>query len=981
MLEVRNLTKIYTPKNGVAVTALDDVTLSFPETGMVFLLGKSGSGKSTLLNVCGGLDSPTSGEIIVKGRSSKDFSRQDFDSYRNTFVGFIFQEYNILNEFSVEDNISLALELQNKRKDKAAVQKLLEDVDLAGYANRKPNTLSGGQKQRIAIARALIKSPEIIMADEPSGALDSATGKQVFETLKKLSKDKLVLVVSHDRDFAELYGDRIIELKDGKVISDVSKNLQQQVALTENIASTKNVLCIKQGATLSDKDFAEIKRFISQTSSDVIITGGEREVKNFKKSNRINDDGAQEVFQDTAPSERKSYRPEDSRFISSRLPLRHAIKIGFSGLKSKPVRLFFTIVLCTIAFIMFGLFSTMSFYNSESTFKESLMNSQQNIMCLRKDYITNVDWYQQGELMHSYKSSYYATFTSAEITEMKGIYGNDVFAGVQADLSYNIRSAVSSYWRNQIEVIACLSQDNTLRQTIVGKYPEKDNELCISSYAANVLLNCQTFDESGNTITFQSSEEIIGKQLNIRGKNYTVTGIFDSGTLPEKYDALKGDTTESDNGRLMQQFYTELTDGLHLVAFATEGTVKEVASNENFYKPSKTQFQRIAATMVGNGDVQLPDYNNSIYVGISELTDNTKVYYIDKSALGDGDVIVDTMFFTEFAVGIFDQKRADLTDDRQLQYYDTLINTCYELQSGGVWNYNEDTKESYLTPFTQEEFSKKASDVLQALVKEKAQAQLAAQLIDDSTRVPIGDRVTLNVIGFWAAKDPQQADRTIYIPDNMVTSLLETAKSRLEYYEEYSTNYVQDPDAFYTKLYLPYDRSQAQTDTYWEIYKSDAYRSDDTRITLSGYLLESLAMADSTIESMSKVFLYVGIALAAFAALLFSNFISVSISQKRRDIGILRAVGAKSTDVFKIFFSESAFIATICILISTAASVFISGYINTELAASIGVSLLVFGVPSFVILVSIAILTAVLATFFPVYSAARKKPIDSIRAV
>ena len=188
LLEVRELKKIYKTKKGADVHALDGVTLKFPETGMVFLLGKSGSGKSTLLNVCGGLDSPSSGEIIVKGRSSKDFSQSDFDSYLNTFIGFIFQEYNILNEFSVEDNIALALELQGKPKDKKAINALLEDVDLVGYAKRKPNTLSGGQKQRIAIARALIKSPEIIMADEPTGALDSKTGKQVFETLKKLSE-------------------------------------------------------------------------------------------------------------------------------------------------------------------------------------------------------------------------------------------------------------------------------------------------------------------------------------------------------------------------------------------------------------------------------------------------------------------------------------------------------------------------------------------------------------------------------------------------------------------------------------------------------------------------------------------------------------------------------------------------------------------------------------------------------------------------
>ena len=144
MLEVIHLTKLYKTKGGADVRALDDVSLRFPEKGMVFLLGRSGSGKSTLLNVCGGLDSPTSGEIVVKGRSSKDFTQSDFDSYRNTFVGFVFQEYNILDEFSVEDNIALALELQGKPKDKKTIEKLLADVDLSGYAKRKPNTLAGG---------------------------------------------------------------------------------------------------------------------------------------------------------------------------------------------------------------------------------------------------------------------------------------------------------------------------------------------------------------------------------------------------------------------------------------------------------------------------------------------------------------------------------------------------------------------------------------------------------------------------------------------------------------------------------------------------------------------------------------------------------------------------------------------------------------------------------------------------------------------
>ncbi|MBR2871452.1 MAG: ATP-binding cassette domain-containing protein, partial [Clostridia bacterium] len=166
-LSVKDLVKIYKTKGGVEVRALDGVSIDFPETGMVFLLGRSGSGKSTLLNVVGGLDTPTDGELIVNGKSSAEFSVSDFDSYRNTFVGFVFQEYNILEEFTVEQNIALALQLQNKVAEKEAIRDILEKVDLRDVEKRKPSTLSGGQRQRIAIARALIKSPKIIMADEP----------------------------------------------------------------------------------------------------------------------------------------------------------------------------------------------------------------------------------------------------------------------------------------------------------------------------------------------------------------------------------------------------------------------------------------------------------------------------------------------------------------------------------------------------------------------------------------------------------------------------------------------------------------------------------------------------------------------------------------------------------------------------------------------------------------------------------------------
>jgi putative ABC transport system permease protein len=169
MIELKNICKTYRPKNAPEVKALDHVSVSLGERGLVFLLGQSGAGKSTFLNVLGGLDFPDSGEIIIGGKSSASFSKKDFDGYRNTYLGFVFQEYNLLPDFSVGQNIALALELQGQTKGEEAVRKILASVGLEGLENRKPSELSGGQKQRVAIARALVKDPKIILADEPTG--------------------------------------------------------------------------------------------------------------------------------------------------------------------------------------------------------------------------------------------------------------------------------------------------------------------------------------------------------------------------------------------------------------------------------------------------------------------------------------------------------------------------------------------------------------------------------------------------------------------------------------------------------------------------------------------------------------------------------------------------------------------------------------------------------------------------------------------
>lgn len=228
VLQINNLVKKYYLKKGVTVEALNGVSLDFDNTGLVFILGKSGSGKSTLLNVIGGLDRATSGEVVLNEKSCSDFTEEEFEVYRNSHIGFIFQDYNLINKYNVGENIALALEIQGKAAVKSEIDSLLKRLDLVDencetLYNRKINELSGGQKQRVAIARALIKNSSIILADEPTGALDSTTGKQFYELLRELSKDKLIIVVSHDKDSAETYGDRIIEMQDGKIVSDTTK--------------------------------------------------------------------------------------------------------------------------------------------------------------------------------------------------------------------------------------------------------------------------------------------------------------------------------------------------------------------------------------------------------------------------------------------------------------------------------------------------------------------------------------------------------------------------------------------------------------------------------------------------------------------------------------------------------------------------------------------------------------------------------------
>lgn len=279
MLELKNIVKVYGESDN-KVEALRGVSIDFREHELVSILGPSGCGKTTMLNIVGGLDKYSSGDLIINGKSTKDFDDRDWDTYRNQRVGFVFQNYNLIPHLTVLGNVELALTLAGipTAERRARAIKALEVVGLSDQLKKKPNQLSGGQMQRVAIARAIINNPDIILADEPTGALDSTTSVQVMNILKDLSKERLVVMVTHNNELANKYSTRIIELLDGEMVSDSMPYNHSEDGESSEIVEKTDL--IKQAVV------EEISQN-SDTNSEIVVNEHNDIVKNGVKQKKV----------------------------------------------------------------------------------------------------------------------------------------------------------------------------------------------------------------------------------------------------------------------------------------------------------------------------------------------------------------------------------------------------------------------------------------------------------------------------------------------------------------------------------------------------------------------------------------------------------------------------------------------------------------------------------------------------------------------
>ena len=1138
MLEIRNLTKIYKSKGGVEVKALDNVSIVFPPKGLVFLLGKSGSGKSTLLNVTGGLDRPNDGEIIIKGRNSKSFSSSDFDSYRNTFIGFVFQEYNILNEFNVEQNISLALQLQGKKNDHEAVEKILEQVDLKGYGGRKPNTLSGGQKQRIAIARALIKNPEIIMADEPTGALDSTTGKQVFDTLKKLSNDKLVIGVSHYRDFAEQYGDRIIELSDGKIISDVTKNLVKPQVITNNLEIINdNVISIKNAKNITEKEVEEIYSLLKETDGEVLISRGEKQIPMIKQVSHISENQSV-VFNKTKEEASISYDGSKTKFIKSRLPYKRAFKMGASSIATKPIRMLFTVFLTLVALTMFGVASTLLFYDPNYSLASGLANSVNDYEAIYKEYdyirgritIDN-STYEEIESPNDYQFENKAQGRISE-DEINNLNNNSIghyYVGIYGYSSQKLQFSKEKLQSTQYNItglngfidesLSSLSKSNIT--LFSGSEPSSISEMAISKYVADALIE-------GND-HINSYEDIVDKEFEIyfytNSSSYNgkikISGIYNCGEIPNKYQGI----TNSSSNEEKEEYSNYLKYSYHLYAYvnkefydvydfknssnryvsitSTEGTggrfseyrndiptindyflflspeisKKSISSikfydlngNEIPYKAPKdnevylssweymntknnstsiymnrvfkmyeasgysksfAEFIAIDANKKRIEDIKknIEEYGTNGYSDyLNDLNFIDKVYteyYLDwfyhyyladKLMLAFEEIDQENMYseipdyfnvkdkvrnyvenqnnsrndeyFIEHVEKIYNSYKEKINKYLSLSYAYQISRYMKESTEGFSKDIPlevaEEYKDLYLKGYNREALTENEINQIinigRKYIVSTYYERYSDFTIEDKNEQTYRlknlqfvsyfntptESVELNVIGYISVSSR-------FISAEFIKKYATLSDVTQLDYEE--TNYSDSPDAKYDLVITRTNYDEGQVKHLLQEYDTYRYR-------MTNYVYSTVQMIVSTISVMKLIFLITGIVFAVFAALMLFNFISSSISAKTKEIGILRAIGARGSDLFKIFFSESGIIATICFVIAIIGSYFICMAININLTRGLGIKLLNFGVINMALIIIGSLIIAVIGTFIPVFIASKKAPIESIRTL
>jgi len=901
MIELKGVSKIYKAKKGVKTVALDNVSFTLPNKGLFFILGKSGSGKSTLLNILGGLDKYDSGDMIVDTKSTKKFGSKDYDYYRNTYIGFIFQEFNLLEEYNVYDNIMLSRKLQKEKVSQTVVDDLLNKVGIDGLGKRRMNELSGGQKQRVAIARALIKNPEIILADEPTGNLDAETGKQIFEILKSISKEKLVIVVSHDRESALAYADGIIEIADGKIISN-----SIQLSLEEN----------------------------------------------------------------------KAFRAKKSK-----LPFFSSMKFAFANLGSHKVKLFFTILLVFMSVVFFGTSKILSKFDIEKSHAKTMAENNNEYVTLKKgtydDY--NKKWYNGADyvelndediayiskyLTSTYVNKYLLNEDNEEITfdiDYKGMFNND---------------KTSSYYLMQPNYLKFIETDEQfIKQKIIGEYPKAYDEIMIHSYFADYIMQygILLYEENPNQFKKEyykptSYEDFFAgdKYLKLGTTKVKVTGIILDDTEPfqflkeipykeqvgVKIEAFLGVPTSNNK---MYEFNAKILSNATDI-YVVPGFVKNVG-----LKPNTVIDSNHYAT-------QLKQEDKTYYLGSQmrhlenkvSILNGEKMTTID--SLQNNEIIVPESYLDRISKNEYTKLKEQYIKD-----YNENVRKL-EIENKTIREENKKAQEEYDLKLengeeVEEPIFKEEKEIIYKDDDELKQEFLKNYLKENSILdIPVslilsahqgtnklGKFENLKIIGIELDGD------NIYIPNTMAQDFM-----RKNYY-------------VCNLLIREKDRKKIE-----ELFINFPY--DDAKYLSITTYSENISTISLALENLAFIAKYASYIFGFFAFILLTNFIVNSIYYNKKTIGILRGLGARKKDVFKIFLNEGLIIGVFSLILSIT-TLYIAIYITNNYISShlfFHIDFIIFMPENLCIIIGSVLAIIFVSSLFTVRRIAKMNPVDAI---
>ncbi len=1001
MLELKNVVKEYPAGDG-KIVALKGIDLQFRKSEFVSILGPSGCGKTTMLNIIGGLDQYTSGDLIINGTSTKDFKDRDWDSYRNHSIGFVFQSYNLIPHQTVLQNVELALTLSgvSKSERRQRAKQALEQVGLGNQINKKPNQMSGGQMQRVAIARALVNNPDIILADEPTGALDTETSVQVMEILKEISKDRLIIMVTHNPELASRYSSRIIKMLDGEIIDDsmplsdeeveAARRQDEEAKKNRSQKDKKPSMSFGTSFMLSLKNlFTKKGRTLLTAFAGSIGIIGIALILSISNGTTTYIDEVQENALASYPITIESSSVDLSSLMMTFMNVNNSERNhDLDGVYKKSAVFDIVDAMNNLETTENDLKSFKEFLESELDKSDSTFNDAVN--GLQYSYDLNMEVYTKnsdGEIIKSDTQQLMQGFLAEYMNIDASTVGMNPFANSSSALSsIDSMSMVPSLWQEMLpgkngeiindliysqydliygawpneynEIVLVVDKNNELDDLTLyalGLLPKEEidkvmeaafngeelefeskkwtfEEVCGTTYRTILNSSCYNYDEKTGTYTDLRETEAGLRYLYDNGIDLKVTGII----RPDEESGSHMLTGTIGYTSKLTEYLIDSAEGADVIEAQLASPDKDVLSG--------LPFENSTGTL---DDVQkAEEFKN--YVSAMTTAQKAEAYVKIKS-------IPDDKFISDQV----SQVMAEVTREQMEQNISGAISQEMSLSEEELANYLSSMSDEDLT----ELYSAMVAEQVKTQYAQEVEAQMSS-MSDEQLAAALDGEIQ----GFT---DRQCAT---YYDD-----VLEFSEST------YEQNLI---DMGYIDLESPatiniYASSFENKDVIKEeIDKYNAGVDDETKeIKYTDYIGLMLSSVTTIINAIT----YVLIAFVAISLIVSSIMIGVitliSVQERTKEIGILRAIGASKKDVSSMFNAETMIIGFAAGFIGVMVTVLLCIPINIIIHAVTDINTLNARLPfaAGIILILISVGLTLISGLIPSRSAAKKDPVVALR--